>query len=202
MPSKHLIIASCLLGAPSAYAAEPLACQNTLSMRLAESARPTLEQLLDEQTIELTAGELEARIGDETTASMTGGVLVRRGDKLAGAESAIFDPDDLALHLDGDVRYEDPGTQILSDSAEFSYKSGRITFTGAKFTVGASNARGSADKLLINQQGQLQLDKVRYTTCPPGSRDWELQADDIDLCPIIIFTLHLDLMGQEVSAGQ
>ena len=150
-------------------------------MRLAESARPTLEQLLDEQTIELTAGELEARIGDETTASMTGGVLVRRGDKLAGAESAIFDPDDLALHLDGDVRYEDPGTQILSDSAEFSYKSGRITFTGAKFTVGASNARGSADKLLINQQGQLQLDKVRYTTCPPGSRDWELQADDIDL---------------------
>ncbi len=120
-------------------------------------------------------------MGEKPTASMTGGVLLRRGDKLAGADSAIFDPDDRAMLLQGDVRYEDPGTQILSDSAEFSYDSGRIIFRGAEFTLGQSNARGSADNLLINQQGQLQLDKVSYTTCPPGSKDWELQADDIDL---------------------
>jgi LPS-assembly protein len=124
---------------------------------------------------------MEAHMGEKPTASMTGGVLLRRGDKLAGADSAIFDPDDRAMLLQGDVRYEDPGTQILSDSAEFSYDSGRIIFRGAEFTLGQNNARGSADNLLINQQGQLQLDKVSYTTCPPGSKDWELQADDIDL---------------------
>ena len=112
---------------------------------------------------------------------MTGGVLLRRGDKLAGADAAKFDPDQRALHLLGHVRYEDPATQILSDSAEFSYDSGRIVFAGAEFTLGNSNSRGSADNLLINQQGQLQLDEVSYTTCPPGSKDWELQAGDIDL---------------------
>ena len=181
MPAKHLIYASFLLFVPVAHAAEPLACQNTLSTQLAERAQPTQQQLADENTVELTAGELEAQLGDRPTASMTGGVLLRRGDKLAGADSAIFDPDDRALHLDGNVRYEDPDTQILSDSAEFSYDSGRIVFEGAEFTLGANNARGSADRLLINQQGQLQLDQVSYTTCPPGSKDWELQADDIDL---------------------
>ena len=112
---------------------------------------------------------------------MTGGVLLRRGDKLAGADAAIFDPDQRALHLLGQVRYEDPATQILSDSAEFSYDSGRIVFEGAEFALGNSNSRGSADHLLINQQGQLQLDEVSYTTCPPGSKDWELQARAIDL---------------------
>ncbi len=148
---------------------------------MTERAQPTQQQLADENTVELSAGELEAQLGENPTASMTGGVMLRRGDKLAGADSAIFDPHERALHLIGNVRYEDPGTQIVSDTAEFSYASGRIVFEGAKFTLGNSNARGSADKLLINQQGQLQLDKVSYTTCPPGSKDWELQADDIDL---------------------
>ena len=166
---------------PVAHAAEPLACQNTLSTQLTERAQPTQQQLADENTVEFSVGELEAQLGENPTASMTGGVMLRRGDKLAGADSAIFDPLERALHLTGNVRYEDPGTQIVSDTAEFSYDSGRIVFEGAEFTLGSSNARGSADKLLINQQGQLQLDQVSYTTCPPGSKDWELQADDIDL---------------------
>lgn len=181
MSSKHLIFAGFLLGVSAAHGVEPLACQNTLGTQLTERVQPTREQLADEQTIELTAGEFKAQLSDAPMALMTGGVLLRRGDKLAGADSAIFDPDDRALRLDGNVRYEDPGTQIVSDSAEFSYDSGRIVFTGAEFSLGSSNARGSADKLLINQQGQLQLDNVSYTTCPPGSMDWELQAGDIDL---------------------
>ena len=170
-----------MLGVPVAHAAEPLACQNTLGTELTERVLPFQAQLANEQTIELTAGDLEARLGDRPTASMTGGVLLRRGNKIAGAESAQFDPDQRALHLDGNVRYEDPRTQIVSDSAEFSYDSGRIEFSGAQFSLGGNNARGGADKLLINQQGQLQLDEVSYTTCPPDSTDWELQASDIDL---------------------
>ena len=181
MSSKHLIIASYLLGLPVAHAAEPLACQNTLNTELAARAQLSEQQLANEQTIELTSGEFEAQLKDQPSASMTGGVLLRRGDKLAGADAANFDPKQRALHLVGHVRYEDPATQILSDTAEFSYDSGRIVFAGAEFTLGSSNSRGSADKLLINQQGQLQLDQVSYTTCPPGSKDWELQADDIDL---------------------
>jgi LPS-assembly protein len=47
--------------------------------------------------------------------------------------------------------------------------------------LGANNARGGATSLLITREGELQLDDVRYTTCPPGSNDWELQAADIDL---------------------
>ena len=170
-----------MLGVPVAHAAEPLACQNTLGTELTERVQPSQTQLADEQTLELTAGALEARLGDKPTASMTGGVLLRRGNKIAGAESAQFDPDQRALRLDGNVRYEDPRTQIVSDSAEFSYDSGRIEFWSALFSLGGNNARGGADKLLINQQGQLQLDEVSYTTCPPGSNDWELQASDIDL---------------------
>ncbi len=124
---------------------------------------------------------MEAQLGEYPTASMSGGVLLRRDDKLAGANSARYVPETQALLLEGDVRYEDPGTQILSNSAEFAYLTGRIRFEGAEFSLGGSNSRGAAEAAEINQNGTLMLDKVEYTTCPPGSEDWLMQGRSIKL---------------------
>jgi len=133
------------------------------------------------EAIQFEAGNIEAQLGDRPTAEMTGGVRVRQGDRLAGADSATYDPDTMALSLEGGVRYEDPNSQITSDSAEFSYSSGRIRFEGAEFRLQGGGARGAASGLEINREGRLELDDVSYTTCPPGSNDWIIQARDIDL---------------------
>jgi LPS-assembly protein len=178
--SRLLITSFCLVGLPAAYAADPLVCENELRTRLAENA-PEALPLDDPATLQLEAGRVEARLGEQPSASLSGGILLRRADKLAGAESARYDPDTQSLYLTGNVRYEDPGTQIRSDSAEFEYESGRIGFSGAEFWMGSNNSRGAADRLQISQDGLLQLDNVSYTTCPPGSNDWLLQAKDIDL---------------------
>ncbi len=135
----------------------------------------------ESEAIQFEAGHIEVQVGDKPTTRMTGGVLVKQGDRLAGAESAIYDPDTLALSLEGGVRYEDPHSQITSDSAEFSYSSGHIRFEGAEFRLSDGGARGTASALEINQEGRLELDDVNYTTCPPGSNDWLLEASDIDL---------------------
>jgi LPS-assembly protein len=86
-----------------------------------------------------------------------------------------------ALHLTGGVRYEDPDSLILSDSAKFGYDSGRIRFEGAEFEVGQGSARGEAEILEINQDGRLRLTEVGYTTCPPDSNDWKIEAREIEL---------------------
>ena len=83
--------------------------------------------------------------------------------------------------LTGAVRYEDPQTGITSDSAEFAYESGRIRFEGAEFQLGQEGSRGSAQVLEINQEGRLELADVGYTTCPPDSNDWIIEAGDIEL---------------------
>ncbi len=135
----------------------------------------------DSEAIQFEVGQLTAQLGEKPSATMSGGVLVQQGERLAGAESASFDAETMALRLDGGVRYEDPSTQINSDSAELSYASGHIRFEGAEFTLSGGAARGAASALEINQQGRLELDDVTYTTCPPGSNDWLLEAGDIDL---------------------
>ena len=135
----------------------------------------------DPDVIELQAGEFEAALGDAPTASMSGGVVLRRGNRLAGAETASIDAERRALLLTGGVRYEDPDSLVLSDSAEFAYESGRIRFEGAEYEVGQTNARGAADVLEINQDGRLQLAEVSYTTCPPESNDLIIEAGEIEL---------------------
>jgi len=135
----------------------------------------------DENTIYFEAGAVEAALGDEPTASMTGGILIRRGDRLASADSAVYESDTQALTLSGGVRYEDPETLVTGNAAEFAYASGRIRFDGAQFQLDQSNSRGAADILEINQDGRLILDEVSYTTCPPGSDDWLIQANAIEL---------------------
>ena len=159
-------------------AEETLACRNSLGIDLNDEA-PTPRELDDPNTIQLEAGGIDASIGEPRSASMTGGIVLRRGDKLAGADAARFDFPNRALYLDGSVRYQDPATQIISQSAEFAYDSGRVRFTGAEFSLDSDNSRGAAADLLIQQDGNLTLDDVEYTTCPPGSNDYLLKAGNI-----------------------
>ncbi len=178
-PNRVILLGLALAAASDSQAEDALACHAALNTRLTAAAE--LAASADDLTIELYAGEFEASLGPPLTASASGGVLLRRGDKLAGADAVRFDPDTRALTLDGGVRFEDPATQVLSDSAEFGYDSGQILFRGARFSLTQNNSRGAANEILITQEGELRLDDVSYTTCPPESPDWELLADDIDL---------------------
>ncbi len=135
----------------------------------------------DPNTLVFEAGRLEAQLGEEPTATMSDGVMLRQADKLAGADTARFDTQGRAMYLEGNVRFEDTSTKIISDSAQLAYESGQIRFDGAEFSLTESASRGAADVLEINQSGELILEGVEYTTCPPGSEDWLLQGDSIKL---------------------
>lgn len=163
-----------------ASAAEPDACYAPPPSVDVDDALTSIN-LDDPDAIVFEVGQLEAQLGEEPSASMTGGVLLRQGDKLAGAEEAVYEPVNQSLLLEGNVRFEDPSTHVESDRAEFSYGLGRIRFEGASFLLFENNGRGAADALEINQAGRLELDGVSYTTCPPESNDWLIRARDIDL---------------------
>jgi len=141
----------------------------------------TAIDLTNPEEIVFEVGEIDAQLGIIPRASMTGGVLLRQGEKLAGADTAEYEPTNQSLLLAGNVRYEDPNSHIESDRAEFSYGLGRVLFEGAQFYLQGNNARGAADSLEIHQAGRLDLDVVSYTTCPPESNDWLIRARSIDL---------------------
>jgi LPS-assembly protein len=179
--SLPLVVAAVVAAAPAARAADPPVCEVPPITSLDDFSALTEVDINEDQTITFEAGSLEAQIGSPPTASLSGGVLIRRGSRLAGADSARFIPETQSLELDGEVRYEDPQTQIIGDRAEFSYSSGHIEFNNAEFLLGANGGRGAAGLLAINQDGTLNLAEVTYTTCPPESDDWRIEAGSIVL---------------------
>ena len=180
LSAKILVLAGALLILTNAHAAEPESCYVPVERIATDSPISTIDPD-NPDAIVFEVGALEAQLGDAPRASMTGGVLLRQGDKIAGADSARYDPVKKALLLDGSVRYEDANSHIQSDKAEFAYDLGVVRFEGAKFNIGETGAHGAADALEINQAGRLELDGVSYTTCPPESNDWLLQAKEINL---------------------
>ncbi len=176
-----MIFACGLLAGAHAHAADPQACETTVGEPI--EVQPSMAEIAldDPRTLVLEAGRLEAQLGDDSSAIMSDGVLLRQADRLAGADTARFDTQRRAMYLDGNVRFEDARTKIISDSARFSYESGQIRFDGAEFSLTESASRGAADVLEVNQSGELILEGVEYTTCPPGSEDWLLQGSSIEL---------------------
>lgn len=162
---------------PGAGADERLACEAAPSPLTPAFA--SAEASGNPDTIEFQAGRVDATLGERPETRLSDGVVVTSGTRLAGADTAIYDPDAMALMLSGNVQYRDNNAEILSDSAQFSYSSGRITFNGARFTLSGGESRGAASRVDISREGTLDLERVSYTTCPPGSNDWEISAGDI-----------------------
>jgi len=170
-----LLCAHSVLGQqnPICVAPETTRLDDELFLSQSEDIPPTV--------LTFEAGSVDLEVGPDPAAILTDGVLIRRGDRLASADRAVYDPVMEALSLTGQVRYKDPTTSVTSNSAELSYSTGRIYFAGAEFQLGNGSSRGSADEIVISRNGTLSLTEVNYTTCPPGSNDWLIEASDIDL---------------------
>ncbi len=178
MLTRSLFVALCLCFAVASAADEPpSACSNALDLGLSREAPAAT----DDNTITFETGRFDALLREPRSATLSDGIVLRRGNRLAGADSAELDAQNRSVFLEGNVRYQDPGTEIRSDTAELGYDSGIVAFTGAEFSVGANAGRGAAGELTILANGSLELGDVKYTTCPPGSDDWLLQASSIDL---------------------
>ena len=85
--AKYLIIAGAILALHRVQAAETDACQTSLPPLSTDTLLSATPGTSDD-AIEFQVGELDAQLGSDPRATMTGGVLLRQGNKLAGADTA------------------------------------------------------------------------------------------------------------------
>ncbi len=121
-----------------------------------------------------------AEMTREGYAKLSGGVTISQGEREVSADSATYDAKDQSFHVEGDVEYRSPDIRLKGGSGSWNAL-GTGRFTGAEFELPQRPARGSADQLEMNDQGEIKLQGVRFTTCPAGKTDWELRASSIDI---------------------
>jgi LPS-assembly protein len=83
------------------------------------------------------------------------------------------------LKLTGAVSYEDAGLRVTGETGD--YDDSGAQFQHAMFEFLKHPGRGEAEAVYMRQPDRIELDKVVYTTCPPGSAAWQLRAQHITL---------------------
>jgi len=128
--------------------------------------------------------EVHSKGGAEFTregdAKLTGGVVVRQGDRTLTAQSATYDASDQNFKVEGDVEFRSPDLRLKGATGAWDMR-GAGHFTGAEFELPARPARGSAAELDVTGTGALALREVSFTACPAGNNDWFLRASSIDI---------------------
>lgn len=111
---------------------------------------------------------------------LSGEVVISQGERQIKTRDATYNQQDQSFQVDQGVEYTDSSVTVRGTGAHVD-RAGGAVFERAEFELADRNARGSADRIRATTEGNLSLDRVRYTTCPLGNEDWKLTASDIDI---------------------
>jgi LPS-assembly protein len=160
-------------------------CSNAAALRAEDcpepipaEERPAVAAPSPEEPIEFQSESLEAVRDGEML--LKGEVVISQGVRKVKTRDAVFDQKTQSFTVENGVEYSDPTLTVKGEGAHMT-PGGGAEFEGASFELPAINARGSARRIKATPQGGLELDEVRYTTCPAGNEDWMLRAADIDI---------------------
>jgi LPS-assembly protein len=137
-----------------------------------------LPPLADANKVELSSDDAEA--SDAGDFLLKGKVRIRRGNRTLTGEDARYDAATQSFVVNGTVEYHDPLLSLHADTGTWG-AGGAGSFGHADFDMPSRPARGSADTIVLREDGRLQFDHVEYTACPVGHRDWLLRAQRIDI---------------------
>ena len=142
------------------------------------SKRPAKPLTDGDHLIHIDAGG--ARVDADGHAELSDRVEVSQDGRTLSADAMDYDYNTGKMALKGAVDFEDPQLRLKGDSGTYDTRGG-AAFDQANFQILDRNGRGYARQMAVQPDGKVQLDQVRYTTCPVGNEDWMLQASSIDL---------------------
>jgi LPS-assembly protein len=134
---------------------------------------------LDDQEISVESGRAEVSLTGDAT--FTGQILLRSGERLLRADGATFDRQTGTLQVTGDAEFRNEELRVSGSDARFSEGDGEVRFNEADFDIWTVPARGTAERLVVRQEGKVKMRQVTYTACPPGNNDWLLRASKVTL---------------------
>ena len=143
-----------------------------------ESQAPSFAPVDPDSAIAIESDSAEATRDGQML--LKGEVTITQGARTIKTRDATYDQNTGSFSVDNGVDFSDPTLRIRGAGADVD-PIGGATFTGAEFELPAIPARGAADRISASPAGDVELEDVRYTTCPIGNEDWLLSASEIDI---------------------
>ncbi len=127
-----------------------------------------------------------SEIHPSTVSILRGDVVARQLDRTLRADEAhLFrDPatgEFVALEAFGNVDLHEPGIRYIGEQAWYQFEPQKITLGHGYFRFYESHARGQADETVFEEGEPVRLTRASYTSCAPGSNQWEVRASHLVL---------------------
>lgn len=137
---------------------------------------------VDIDSLPLEAGSDASLLEDGgETSVMEGNVFVRQGTRELTADSARITRSANAAELTGNVTFRDPGVLLVGDRALVKMNEGEAEIDNAQFVLHETGLRGYAAAIRISEANSLTLNDGGFTSCEPGSEDWFIKSEDVDI---------------------
>jgi LPS-assembly protein len=151
-------------------------CPDPTALETAET--PAIAEIDPNAPIDVDSDSAEATRDGRVL--LKGEVTMRQGPRTMHTRDAEWNQTTNEFTVEHGVEYSDPTLKIRGEGAHLDPGAG-ASFQGADFELPSISARGSADRVSANAAGEVELDNVRYTTCPIGNEDWLLTAGELDI---------------------
>jgi LPS-assembly protein len=139
--------------------------------------RPPRQQL-EQADVDFSSDK--ATVSTDGNAQLSGNVVVKQGDREIKANDVQYNQSENAFKVEGNVEYDDPVVHATGGGGNYSATQG-ANFRDAQFELHERSARGAAAQMQLTPDGVMNLNAVRFTTCPVDDTSWQLRADSISL---------------------
>ncbi len=102
----------------------------------------------------------------------TGNATISQDGKSIRADTLLYNQSTREIDANGSVMLKQDGTTISGPHLMFNMDKSSGTMEQPQYYLKGNDARGSADKLQIQDRLHYSLDDATYTTCPAGNQDW------------------------------
>ena len=131
--------------------------------------------------IELSADSIELDQRADVV-PLTGSIEAQRGSQQLEADLMRYYRQTEQLHAEGGALLSQPGLRILGGEGDFDLQKNTGTLRDVHYRLlGTVNARGSAEEAELVDASVSRYRGITYSTCRPGERDWELQAEAMEI---------------------
>ncbi|WBA82740.1 LPS-assembly protein LptD [Endozoicomonas sp. GU-1] len=146
-----------------------------------EPPRPGKDYSGDSNNAPIVAESNESSYDKDSVATFKGDVTVRQGSRQFESDHATLDKSRNHGQFEGNVRFRDSGVLLVGDKGDLQLDSGRATLENTAYVMHEQKARGSAKRIVRNEDTTLELSDATYTTCPPGDKGWQLSGQQVTL---------------------
>ena len=111
---------------------------------------------------------------------LQGHVTGSRGEQRLSADRLHYNEQTDIAQADGQVRYENAGRVLTSDSARLQLGSDQGVFSPARFWLTDRHIRGEAEKFELLDASRSRLEVASFTRCDEGDNAWILRASRLE----------------------